>query len=161
MKFIPLTRGLHAIVDDEDYDYLMQWKWCVSGYEPYWHAVRSLPRINKKTKAMKMHRQLMNVESNYFIDHINHNTLDNRKCNLRICLKNENERNRKLQKNNSSGYKGVWYDKRDNKWRVSIQINKKRYHIGGFDDLIDAAKAYDEAAKIYHGKFAKLNFGND
>lgn len=100
----------------------------------------------------------MQVDDNHIIDHKNGNTLDNRRENLRICTYSENNRNRKqISSNNKSGYKGVSWDKQKNKWRTCLNINKKQKHIGFFNDIIEAAKAYNEAAIKYFGEFAKLN----
>jgi hypothetical protein len=92
------------------------------------------------------------------IDHINGNKLDNRIENLRICTQAENTRNRRMSVNNKSGFKGVSFNKNSNKWRAFIMIDRKQIHLGYFDDVLLAAKAYDEAAKLYHKKYAKLNF---
>jgi hypothetical protein len=95
-----------------------------------------------------------------FIDHINHNGLDNRKANLRPATPAENARYARYPKiNTSSKYRGVWYDrKRPHKWRASIRVNRKRKHLGYFKNETDAAKAYDRAAKLYYKDFAVLNF---
>lgn len=91
------------------------------------------------------------------VDHINGNGLDCRRGNLRLCTKSENQRNRRPNQNGTSGYKGVGWYKKYNCWRVRIQVNGKKQHIGYFDNEIDAATAYDNAAKQLHGEFARLN----
>ncbi len=91
-------------------------------------------------------------------DHINGNKLDNRRENLRVCTLAENNRNRTIYKNNKSGFKGVYWSRADKKWRAQIKINNRMIYLGIFDDLLEAALTYDEAAVRYHGKFAKINF---
>jgi len=91
------------------------------------------------------------------VDHINGNTLDNRKNNLRICSRTENSRNTKLSKNNSTGYKGVTYYKRDGKYVAKITVDRKRIHIGYFTTLIEAATAYDLMARKHFGEYANIN----
>ena len=106
-----------------------------------------------------MHRIIMNPPPHLYIDHINHNTLDNRKTNLRFATPAQNTRNARYpKKNTSSKYRGVWFNKQTKKWRSQISINRKRKQIGYFKNEIDAAKAYDQAAKKYYQDFAVLNF---
>jgi len=106
-----------------------------------------------------MHREIINVEEGKVVDHINHNGLDNRKVNLRPATIAQNGWNRKPKtKNCSSKYKGVWWDKQLKKYRAQIWFNGNRLHLGYFKNQIDAAKAYDKAAKKYHGQFASPNF---
>ena len=100
----------------------------------------------------------VNVPSKSFIDHINHNGLDNRRCNLRVATHSENMRNRKPQLGTSSKFKGVCWMKKVNKWQVSIRYNKVKLHLGLYSNEIKAAKAYDGVAKELHGEFARLNF---
>lgn len=102
-----------------------------------------------------MHREIVGTPEGMDTDHINGDKLDNRRSNLRICTHAQNGANRGPQKNGSSGYKGVSYHCK--KWRVQICINGKTKRLGGFNSLLDAAKAYDKAARKYHGEFARTN----
>jgi len=105
-----------------------------------------------------MHRIIIEVPVGLFVDHINHNGLDNRKANLRLATPADNARYARYPKiNTSSRYRGVWYIKQRKKWRATIVVNRKRKQIGYFKHEIDAARAYDKAAKLYYGDFAILN----
>jgi predicted transposase YbfD/YdcC len=163
MKLIPLTRGLFTMVDDEDYDYLMQWKWYAQPKRGTFYAIRGI-RKGKSYTNVRMHRLVMNAPKDKQVDHINHDGLNNQKYNLRVCLSGENTKNRNIQYNNTSGYKGVviCVHKRRGKVYSSIQagisINNKSHYIGAFKTLEDAARAYDDAARRYYGEFANLNF---
>ena len=157
MKEIQLTQGKVALVDDEDFEYLNQWKWFPNNLKHGFYAVRMNPTLDNKKNTISMHRFIMNVPLNMTVDHINRNTLDNRKINLRICTMAENLRNKNIYKNNTSKYKGVYYHKIVKKWLVRISVNNKRIHIGYFLNPIEGAKAYNEAAIKYHGEFANLN----
>jgi hypothetical protein len=161
MKEIPLTRGKTAIVDDADYEWLSQWKWCagVGGSGTKCYAVRHQGTGIKKRKMVLMHRIITNTPDGMECDHINGNSLDNRRENLRICTHMENIRNRPLSKNNTTGYKGVV--SRRGRYMVTIRLDYKRIYLGDFDTAEEAACAYDEAAKRYYGVFAKLNFPNE
>ena len=93
------------------------------------------------------------------VDHINHNGLDNRKANLRIATRAQNSRYSKKTKNKfSSNYKGLYFHRLERRWRVRITENGRTRYVGQFKDEIEAAKAYDRAARKYHGEFASLNF---
>lgn len=150
MKTIPLTRGLHAMVDDEDFDMLNLVKWSTHGGKGKFYAY--------SRKAGFMHRYLKPVKAPYQIDHIDGNSLNNQRSNLRICTRQQNQFNRTKKKNCGSKYKGVsWHP--DRKYWVSvINLNGKRTHLGVFEDEIEAAKAYDQKAKELFGEFAKPNF---
>jgi hypothetical protein len=110
-----------------------------------------------------MHREILRPPGHLVVDHINHNGLDNRKANLRHATRAQNNFNRLIiiREDSSSKYKGVSWRKRKKKWRARICINGERKHIGYFKDEIHAAKAYDKAAKKYHGEFASLNFPDE
>ena len=153
MKIVKLTNGKDCLVDDEDFEELNSFTW----YEGTGGYAKRHKRINGKLTTIIMHRFISKCPENKIIDHINQNTLDNRKSNLRIADKSKNSMNRGKQKNNSSGYKGVYYDKRHNHYDSYITCNKKRTYLGSFKTAIEAAKAYNEAALIMHGKFSCLN----
>jgi hypothetical protein len=152
-RLIPLTRGLFAIVDAEDYPRLSRYTWFAEGTCKNFYAVRK-----ENGKSIKMHREIMNAPDHLVVDHIDHNGLNNRRENLRVCTFAENCRNLRSSRHKTSKYKGVHWRKRCKKWAAQITCENKSYHLGYFTDELAAAKAYDKAAKKYHGDFASLNF---
>jgi hypothetical protein len=158
-KEIKLTQGKVAIVDDDMYDYLNQWKWCLRPTgNGIFYAIRGFRNRKKsKVKSISMHRQIMNPDKGYVIDHIDGNTLNNQKINLRICTQSQNCSNQKISIKNTTGFKGVRFNKINNKYYSKITVNRKNIYLGGFIDPIDAARAYNAAALKYHGEFANLN----
>jgi len=156
---IELTRGLYAIVDDEDYNKLNSFCWNATERKHFSHktyyAVRT---IYETRKVVYMHRQILGVLVEQVVDHINRNGLDNRKENLRICSQSENNRNRGKSDVNVTGYKGVFVRRNTNSYMAAISVNKKQIYLGMFLGKEEAARAYDEAAKKYFGEFANLNF---
>ena len=154
MKVIKLTKGLQAIVSDLDYSYLNKFKWCVSySGKTIAYAVR---RVNKRNVSMQ--NFLLNPAKNYIVDHINGDTLDNRRKNLRICNRRQNNQNRNVQKNKKNcKYKGVYWDQSNKKYKTFITSEGKDYWIGRFKSEKEAALAYNKKAVELFGKFAKLN----
>jgi len=153
MKKIPLTKGQFALIDDEDFERVNSLKWYASKTESGFRA----QRVYQK-KSLFMHRFLMSAIEGQEVDHINGNQLDNRKINLRFCSSSQNKMNRGKSPLNTSGFKGVSWDEKNKKWKAQIQIEGKNINLGRFNTKEKAAKAYDNAAIIYHGKFAKLNY---
>ena len=157
---IQLTQGLYALVDGKDFECLNQYKWCVHKRKFTYYAVRNTKVKNGKQRTILMHRQILGMLPGIMeIDHKNHNGLDNRKSNLRICTVTQNQHNQKLcNRIGTSQYKGVCWDKSNKKWLVSIQYNGKRINLGRFTNEIEAAKIYDQKAKNLFGEFAYTNF---
>lgn len=154
MKEIKLTKGLVTLVDDEDYEELTKYKWYAQSGGKYYYAMR-----RKMDKLLSIHRILMNAPVGMDVDHKNHDTLDNRKTNLRVCTRSQNIGNsNKNQTDCSSKYKGVSWSKRKNKWIVSIKLNYKTIFLGYFYNEIFAASVYDIKANELFGEFAQLNF---
>jgi len=155
---IKLTQNQSAIVDVEDFQELNQFKWYAIKDCATYYARRTI-NIGQTAKVVAMHRQVLKYKGLLVIDHINGNGLDNRKANLRIATPAQNSYNvRKITRPCSSKYRGVSKSKQINKWAAYIAKNRKRTHLGFFENEIDAAKAYDKAAKELHGEFARLNF---
>jgi len=148
MKLIPLTQGFVTFVDDEDFDYLSQFNWFyVNGYagRRFWdHGKKGL---------LYMHRVILNSPKGMDTDHINRYGLDNRRSNLRICTRSQNLANRSLHRNNSSGRRGVFWSKQDSKWMARVKFNKRSYFVGSFDNIDDAARAYEVKAQELFGDF--------
>lgn len=147
MRLIKLTQGFFTKVDDEDYAWLNQWKWQVARRNGVNYACRSIGK-----RLLLMHRVILGAKKGEYTDHRNRDGLDNRRENLRLCTQSENLRNRRLQKNNTSGFTGVSQIR--NKWRAEIWLNCKKIALGIFDNIEDAIQAHEEATKEYFGKFA-------
>ena len=107
-------------------------------------------------KVVHMHREIVSPPDGFVIDHANGNGIDNRRENIRICTISQNVQNSSRRSDNSSGFKGVGWHK-NKKWRVQIMVNGRVTHVGMFSDIVDAAKAYNDAAVKCFGEFAKLN----
>jgi hypothetical protein len=165
MKEIQLTQGKVTIVDDDTYEWASQVKWYVQrhhrGAKVYYYVARS--QYVRSTKAhlpvIYLHRLVLGLyrDDPVEVDHINHDTLDNRACNLRACTTAENQRN-SVNPKGSSIYRGVCWHKNNHLWQVQININGRRKYLGNFHDEKEAAISYDNAAKVFHGEFAQLNF---
>lgn len=154
MKRIPLTRNLFALVDDEDFKPLSKHKWFAhNANTEYFYAATN---INGKT--VLMHRLIMIMHGKRFqqVDHANHDTLDNRKVNLRGCSKQQNSFNQKVHSDNRSGFKGVCLQK-SGKYIVRVVLSKRVHYCGFFDDAKEAAIAYNAKAKELFGEYANLN----
>jgi hypothetical protein len=159
-KEIQLTRNLSAQVDDADFECVNQFRWCAHGGRDgrTWYAKRAVSVGDGKQITMLMHRFILDAPTELQVDHVNHNGLDNRRENLRLCTELENRRNRKAWENSSTGFKGVRWRKNIRKWEATIGAYGTHFYLGCYDTPEQAALAYDIAAIAYHGKFANLNF---
>lgn len=157
MQTVLLTKNQMVLIDDDDFEKIKYYSWYAS-YNTKLRGYYAMTQI--KNKTIYMHRLIMGFPDNLDIDHINKNTLDNRKENLRICTRSQNQCNRPKASHNKSGYKGVWYDKPRQKWHAEIQFNNKKKHLGRFETAEEAALYRDAVALQLHGEFVHLNFPN-
>ncbi len=157
MRFIKLSDGKAAKVDDADYRLLIQWKWSARKSDNTFYAYRSTS-IKGKTVCIRMHRFLLGVtDRNIQVDHIDRNGLNNQRENLRLATGSENNANRISKKGSTSTFLGVSRVPNSVKWRAKIAKNRISFHIGTFDSEIEAAIAYNKKAIEVHGVFANLN----
>ena len=158
---IRMAQPMYALVDPEDYERLSKYEWEArrARNSPFYAARQDVNRSTRKYTVIFMHREIIEIGDGLFADHINHNTFDNRKANLRTATQTQNNRNRrKFAVPTKSKYKGVYWKPRIKKWVAQIGVDKKVIHLGCFEKEKDAARAYDQAAKKYHKEFASLNF---
>lgn len=155
MKKIQLTQNQIALVDDEDFERINQYKWYAVKCKQTYYAQRQvrIPLTNKR-KTYHLHKVILNTDQQ--VDHIDSNGLNNQKYNLRLCNNKQNSYNKRSTKG-SSKYKGV-HKTKSNTFETQIKINYKSYNIGRNNDEIICAKYYDCVARFYHGEFAKCNF---
>jgi hypothetical protein len=154
-KEIKLKCGGVAIVDDEDYERISQYKW----YELYTEGHRYAGCTSPNASGYgRMHRMVLEISDERIVDHVDGDGWNNRKSNLRIATPSQNMANSKRPRDNTSGVKGVWQLPND-KWSAKICVNYKQIHLGVFDTRDAAAAAYIKAARRYYGEFA--NTGDD
>lgn len=172
MKEIALSkegknRGKYAaLVDDDDYEWLNQWRWCAYEDRNITYAIRTyVDKDNRQSHTTSMHRQILGLtDPKIKCDHRDHDGLNNQRSNLRVATHAQNMANLRPRKNTTSKYKGVKAveykseSRHTINWHASMKINGACTHLGSFKTEEEAAIAYDEAAKIHHGEFANLNF---
>lgn len=155
---IALSRGKVALIDDDDSQLVGEYRWWLYPVATTTHhAGTQITDSHGNRHYLAMHRLIMNAPAGMDVDHINGNGLDNRKINLRLCARGENVRNRRPQVRRSSRYKGVVWHKQTNCWMARISLHSKEHYLGLFHNELDAARAYNAAAKKLHGSFARLN----
>ena len=151
---IPLTQGKVALIDDEDFERVSQFKW--------WIAKRRdgkfYARREMNGKSIFLHRFLMDAPPGMEVDHKNGDGLNCQRYNMRLATRAGNSKNQNKHSNNTSGFKGVCFDKKRGKYRAKICADGVHHHLGFYDDPVDAARTYDAAARKLHGDFAALNF---
>ena len=143
------SKGEEFWFDLEDYDKIKDYCWHVNQYCGYLEG-------QSYGITYKFHREIMGLskeDKSVFVDHINHNKLDNRKENLRLCSNSENCKNRNIAKNNKSGVTGVTWSKQMNKWKANIGVDNKLIHLGFFSDKEKAIEARKEAELLYYKEF--------
>jgi hypothetical protein len=152
MREIALTQGKVALVDDEDFELVSQWKWCVLRGKYTWYAVRGCA----DGKSVLLHREILGLSAGMgdYVDHKDGDGLNNQRSNLRIATQSQNNANARNRLNVSSPYKGVCWDKARNVWMARIS----EIFLGRFSSEEDAARAYDEAAVERFGEYARTNF---
>jgi len=154
MKLIPLSKGLFTEVDDIDFEWLNQWKWYAMKSGNTFYAART----SKEREKILMHRLILDITKGKVTpDHIDRNGLNNKRNNLRIATRSQNNINKIKKEKCSSIFKGVCITNDGKKWQAHIQKDYKQIYLGCFETQIEAALAYNNAAKKLHGKFANLN----
>lgn len=159
---VPLTKGYVALIDDEDADAVLAHRWCARIADGRAYAMRRDGRRDDgRVRYVYLHRFLMGEPEEVTIDHVNRNSLDNRRANLRVATERENGAN-KLKRGVRSRYKGVWPSRTGCKWvAVITSAPGKRRHLGTFETEEEAARAWDDAARVVYGYFATYNFPRD
>jgi hypothetical protein len=155
MKFIPLTRGYQAIVDDADYERVMAaGPWFAQLDKHTVYARRSIRLAANRWTNQSLHRFLLGLSNPKTpVDHANHNGLDNRRGNLRVCTPTQSAANTRKRRGLTSRFKGVRWNKAIGKWHAQICVDGKKKHLGFFDSEIDAAVAYYRVSLEIFGKF--------
>ncbi len=156
MKEVQLTRGKVALVDDEDFESVSRFCWRFDG-RGYAITSKFLGRIGGKQQmaGMSLHRLIMRPPKGLDVDHINHDGLDCRRVNMRVCTRSQNHQNR-AKTRGTSKFKGVSWHK--GAWRATIVLDHKQINLGLFDNEAEAGMAYDAKARELFGEFAHLNF---
>jgi hypothetical protein len=157
MVEVPLTQGKVALIDDEDAERVLAYKWSAwwDSRSKQWRVGRTTVSNGRKIMVY-LHRFILSAPSGLQVDHKNMDSLDNRRSNLRLATNAQNHCNRKRQSDNTSGFKGVDWHK--NRFRAQIKHLGVKYFLGNFTTAEAAARAYDAAALLLHGEFARVNF---
>jgi hypothetical protein len=158
MKTISLSQNKVALVDDEDFERLSSRKWYAAKERYTFYAVRTVKRNGKNT-TIRMHREVLRLskDDGVVVDHRDMNGLNNQKENIRKADKTINNLNKRLQKNNSSGFRGVSWHKGNRKWGAHIRVEGKLKGLGFYSEAAEAAIAYNKASIKYYGENAFIN----
>ncbi len=158
MKQIALSRGLVALVDDEDYEKVKAYNWYARSNErgETWYAVRVVYNQDGTTQTIRMHNFIMGIPEGMQMDHVDRNGLNNQRQNMRVATRSQNMANRDIPLG-TNPYRGV-YETSSGRWRATIAHQGRGTHLGVYDTAEEAARSWDKKAKELHGEFAVLNF---
>lgn len=162
VAYVPLTKGYEAVIDAADVPLVEDASWCAKiarngdGSIRTVYAEKGFAGIGGRIIMTLMHRMLIGAPKSSMVDHVNGNGLDNRRLNLRLATSSENAHNRRINRNNTSGLKGVCFDKSAGKWRAMIRLDGKLRHLGFFMDIEEAHAAYVSASLRLHGPFSQF-----
>lgn len=164
MRELELNHGVVTLIDDDDYENIKAYRWYIKPFHGVARAYvfRKTARSEhpfRKQSSIQLHRQIMGltIGDSRIVDHINGNSLDNRKCNLRIGTRQQNNWSARLRCDSSTGYKGVHFKKQKQKYQAYIRHNGRVKHLGFYTLKEEAAEAYNNKAKELFGAFAYLN----
>jgi hypothetical protein len=149
VRLIALSGGGYAWVDADDYEWLNRY---------HWRSLNGYPSRREKQREVLMHRQIVDAPADKVVDHIDGNRRNACRSNLRICTREENQCNLRKRRTGRSRFKGVTFHKPRGKWKAQYRFKGRLYHLGYFDDEVEAARAYDYAAVQVFGEFACVNF---
>jgi hypothetical protein len=155
IAYVPLTRGYEAVIDAADVPLIDGFSWFAAIAQGTVYARASHYRPGKPQVTLQMHRVIIGAVDRMVVDHINRDGLDNRRSNIRAATRSQNGMNRPAQANNKSGFKGVFFYKRDGMWRAQIRVDGRAVHVGSFPSADGAAEAYAQASARYHQEFGR------
>jgi hypothetical protein len=156
VAYLTLSKGYVAVIDASDVLLVGQYCWSTLENRNSIYAMRNSSH-NRGPRTLLLHREIMGAPKGMMVDHIDGDGLNNRRSNLRLATNAQNLWNTGRRVTNSSGYKGVSFDKQKGKWHARIRRFKKYYHLGFFDNPEQAHQAYVSAAKEFHGEFANAH----
>jgi hypothetical protein len=155
IAYVPLTQGYEAVIDADDVALVEGWNWCACVVGRMVYAVRT-NNSDPRRRLIHLHRAVMGNPEGLVVDHIDCDGLNNRRGNLRLATTAQNQHNSRAHKDNSSGFKGVYWCNSNQKWGASIQVNRKRRYLGSFVTPEEAHAAYCAASSKMHGEFGRI-----
>jgi hypothetical protein len=160
VKEIPLSKGLVALVDDEDYERIAVYKWSAH-WLPTARTFVAQRHESGSSRVPMMHREILNAPPGIDVDHKDHNGLNNQRSNIRLCSNTQNQANKRKSLGKSSRFKGVSWNNKHRQWYAYIKDGDRLMHLGHFIDEIEAATVYDAKAREVFGEFALTNFAEE
>ena len=157
---ISLTQGQETIIDLADWDLVKDYRWYAHWEDNTFYVLTNVYSAYTVQQKIRLHRLLLAAPKGVLVDHVDRNGLNNRRNNIRLVTSLENRCHSVGQKGSRSAYKGVTWNKQSRKWQSGIMLHGQSRHLGLFNDELDAAEAYDEAAIELFGEYALLNFPN-